>query len=112
CSFAGSPAPILGCPGRDEGRCRWRQDGSLTPALPFGSAWAARHAAAVPLTGFVSRATHGHRFLSTQSCLGRINALRNGREASVGGTIRALERVPSTFLEPRARPRIQRGKLR
>jgi hypothetical protein len=99
-------------PGRGEGRgrvdARWKSRPRFTPWRRVR----ARHAVTVPLTGFVSKATRRRHFLSTRSCLGRINALRNGREASAGGTIRALERVPATFLEPGARPRIQRGKLR
>ena len=58
-----------------------------------------------PLTGSVSRAMRERRFLSTRSCLGRINAIRTGEEA-------CAERISATILEPGARPRIQRGELR
>jgi hypothetical protein len=43
---------------------------------------------------------------------GRGSVCRKGEEACAEETIRALERLPVTFLEPQTRPRIQRSKLR
>jgi hypothetical protein len=66
-----------------------------------------------PLTGCVSRARARASFPVDAPMPWAYQCHPQWRcETCAGGTILALERVPATFLEPGALPRIQRGKLR
>ena len=66
-----------------------------------------------PLTGSVSRAKAWASFPIDAPMPWAYQCHPQSRcAACAGGTILSLERAPATFLEPGARPRIQRGKLR